>query len=179
MDHGIVRCDAIISDLLDYSGNRPLDPRPTELDPWLAALLDEYELPPNVVLERRLNSGAVVSLGQERFRRCMLNLLNNASEAMEGCDGRLTVATSVEGSQVAVRVTDTGCGIPPDMLEEIFEPLYSTKSFGVGLGLPIIRQVVDRHGGTIEVQSQGGRGTTFTVWLPVAAPSPDEIKHGQ
>ena len=179
MERGIVRCDAIVSDLLDYSGNRPIDPRPTELDPWLAALLDEYELPSNVVLERQLNSAAVVALGQERFRRCMLNLLNNACQAIEGPEGRVTVATSVENSRVSIRVADTGCGIAADMLEKIFEPLYSTKSFGVGLGLPIIRQIVDRHGGTVEVQSQVGRGTTFTVWLPAAAPSQAEKNDGQ
>ena len=179
MERGIVRCDAIISDLFDYSGDRPVDLCPTELDPWLAALLDEYELPPNVVLQRELHSGAVVSLGADRFRRCLLNLLDNACQAMEGPDGRLTVATSVEGSRAAVRVADTGCGISPGMLEKIFEPLYSSKSLGVGLGLPIVRQIVNLHGGTVEVQSQVGRGTAFTVWLPTAAASQEEKKDGQ
>jgi signal transduction histidine kinase len=57
------------------------------------------------------------------------------------------------------------------VLERIFEPLYSTKTFGVGLGLPIIQQIVERHGGSVEVQSQPGQGTTFTLWLPTEAPA--------
>ncbi len=68
-------------------------------------------------------------------------------------------------------MTDTGCGIAAAELEKIFEPLYSTKSFGVGLGLPVIKQIVAGHGGSVEVQSQPGRGTTFTLWLP-AEPHP-------
>ncbi len=171
IERSITRCENIIGDLLDFSHPRTMQRQPIEIDPWLASLLDEYELPGHVELCRRLAAAATVSLDQEHFRRCVLNLLNNACQAMPDSTGRLTVATGVEDGRVAVRVTDTGCGIAGEELEKIFEPLYSTKSFGVGLGLPVIKQIVAGHGGSVEVQSQPGRGTTFTLWLP-AEPHP-------
>ena len=173
IERSITRCENIIGDLLDFSHPRTMQRQPIEIDPWLASLLDEYELPGHVELCRRLAAAATVSLDQEHFRRCVLNLLNNACQAMPDSTGRLTVATGVEDGRVAVRVTDTGCGIAAEELERIFEPLYSTKSFGVGLGLPVIKQIVAGHGGSVEVQSQPGRGTTFTLWLP-AEPHPGD-----
>jgi signal transduction histidine kinase len=167
IEESITRCEAIIGDLLAFNRNRPMERQPTELDPWLASLLDEYEPPPHVVLQRQLAAAATLSLDRERFRRCMLNVLNNACQAMEGPAGRLTVASNVESGRIAIRVSDTGCGIPADQLEKVFEPLFSTKSFGVGLGLPIITQIMAGHGGSVEVQSQSGQGTTFTLWLPI------------
>ena len=62
---------------------------------------------------------------------------------------------------------DTGQGIPPDRLERIFEPLYSTKGFGVGLGLPIVKQIMEMHGGGIDIESKPGEGTRTTLWLPL------------
>ena len=70
------------------------------------------------------------------------------------------------GPHVRLSIIDTGPGIPPDVLPRIFEPLFTTKSFGVGLGLPTVRQIVEQHGGTIDVASAGEGGTTVTVWLP-------------
>jgi signal transduction histidine kinase len=168
------RCDRIITDLLDYSRVRPLRPQDTDVDAWLAALLDEQEDRPQVELIRQLSAGVSVPLDRERFRRCIVNLLTNACQAMEPGGGQLTVATGCQDGRVLVHVCDTGCGIPPDQLEKVFEPLYSTKSFGVGLGLTIVRQVVQQHQGGMTVASEPGRGTTFTVWLPLHAPTPDD-----
>ena len=167
IERSIARCENIISDLLDFSRDRPMQQQPTEIDPWLASLLDEYELPSHVVLCRELAAAATVPLDRERFRRCMINVLNNACQAMDSGGGRMTVASGVENGYVAIRVADTGCGIPADQLDKIFEPLYSTKSFGIGLGLPIIKQIINGHKGSVEVQSQAGQGTTFTVRLPL------------
>ena len=179
IERSIARCENIINDLLDFSRERPMQQQPTEIDPWLASLLDEYELPAHVVLCRQLAAAASVALDRERFRRCLLNVLNNACQAMDSGGGRMTVASGVEDGQVAIRVTDTGCGIPADQLDKIFEPLYSTKSFGIGLGLPIIKQIVGGHKGSVDVQSQPGRGTTFTLRLPLDSAPAKEHNHEQ
>jgi signal transduction histidine kinase len=177
IDRSITRCDGIISDLLDYSSNQPVQTKPTEIDPWLASTLDEYETPPQIELCRNLAAGVTIPLDPDRFHRCMLNLLSNACESIESGKGRVTVASCVEDGHVAIRVADTGCGIPADQIHKIFEPLYSTKSFGVGLGVPIIKQIVDRHNGSIEVESQPGRGTTFVVRLPLDLHQEKESSH--
>ncbi len=76
------------------------------------------------------------------------------------------------GPHVRIAVADTGPGIPPDVVPKIFEPLFTTKSFGTGLGLPTVRKVVEQHGGTIDVASVPDQGSTFTIWLPrQAAPA--------
>ena len=66
-----------------------------------------------------------------------------------------------------IRVADAGPGIPDDVLEKIFEPLFSTKGFGVGLGLPIVKNIMEQHGGSIDIRTEADKGTTVTLWLPV------------
>jgi signal transduction histidine kinase len=103
-----------------------------------------------------------------QLRAVFLNLLRNSREAMPG-GGTVRVRTSwAEGAAVA-EVSDTGGGIPPDDLTRIFEPFYSTKQRGTGLGLAFTQQVVKEHGGAIRCESEVGRGTTFTVVLPTEA----------
>ncbi|MGD8519287.1 MAG: ATP-binding protein, partial [Anaerolineae bacterium] len=109
-----------------------------------------------------------VPLVLDRMQQVCLNLVLNAVEAMPR-GGHLRVSTSVTGQPQGVRIrfADTGVGIAPDTLPQIFEPFHSTRREGLGLGLYISKKVIDDHGGQIEVESQVGEGTTFTVWLPV------------
>jgi signal transduction histidine kinase len=100
-----------------------------------------------------------------QLRAVLLNLLRNSREAMPS-GGRVTVRTRREGEAVLAEVADTGGGIPPGDLTRIFEPFYSTKERGTGLGLAFALQVVREHGGTIRCDSAAGRGTTFTIRLP-------------
>ena len=94
-------------------------------------------------------------------------LIRNAVEAMTD-GGVLTVSTLLNGEFVAIAVSDTGSGIAKNQLNEIWDPLFSTKNRGVGLGLPISQKIVSQHGGRIEVQSEPGEGTTFQVFLPIS-----------
>lgn len=113
----------------------------------------------------------------QQLQQVILNLANNAIQAMGAArrEGTLHVATGLTPDRSAIRITvsDDGPGIPPDVLPRIFEPLFTTKppGEGTGLGLAIVQAIVVEHGGGIAVESECGRGTTFTVTLPVSAPA--------
>jgi PAS domain S-box-containing protein len=104
----------------------------------------------------------------DRMNQAFLNLLLNALDAMPD-GGRLRIGTDRTGDSAWVRATfaDTGCGIASEVIPHLFDPFYTTKAEGLGLGLYITRNIVEEYGGHIEVESKAGEGTTFTVWLPV------------
>jgi signal transduction histidine kinase len=106
-----------------------------------------------------------------------LNLITNAAQAMEGGQGTITLTTRADGDGVAVEVVDTGKGIPAEVMPRIFDPFFSTKEIGkgTGLGLSISYKIVEQHGGRIDVESQVGAGTKFTVWLPLKPPAEAEL----
>jgi signal transduction histidine kinase len=108
-----------------------------------------------------------VPLDAELFRQHVLyNLMRNAQLAMPPEGGELHLVTRAEPDRAIVEITDTGCGIPPNDLDRIFTPFYSTRPGGTGLGLPLARRVVEAHGGSISVESEPGMGSRFTVALP-------------
>jgi len=91
----------------------------------------------------------------------------------------LTVSSHVVGSRLGIQVSDTGPGIPADVMDKIFEPLFNTKRFGVGLGLPVVKGIMQQHGGGVEIESKIGQGTTVTLWLPIPIQVPvDETTGG-
>jgi signal transduction histidine kinase len=107
-------------------------------------------------------------LNKEMFSQALLNLMLNAVQAMpEG--GELTLQSAIENSHVCLNLIDTGAGIAAEVLPKIFRPFFSTKAKagGSGLGLPTTKKIIEAHGGTIEVQSEVGKGTKFTIRLPV------------
>ena len=172
MERGIARCDRIITDLLDYTRIREMKRAPVTIEPWLAEVLEEQKLPEGVALVRRFGApGTRVSGDIERLRRVVINLVENAVQAMPEAAGharQVTVATRLADGRFEMAVEDTGAGIAPDVLPKVFEPLFSTKSFGTGLGLATVKQIIEEHGGTIRVDSRPGSGTTVTVELPAA-----------
>jgi two-component system, sporulation sensor kinase E len=108
----------------------------------------------------------VLKLDVRYIKQALLNLIKNAMAAMSG-GGRLGIETARNGDEVEVRVSDTGTGIPAEIMEKIFEPYFTTKPFGTGLGLTIVFKIVKEHFGDIAVASREGEGTTFTITLPV------------
>ncbi|HBD10427.1 MAG TPA: hypothetical protein DCZ69_19425, partial [Syntrophobacteraceae bacterium] len=93
---------------------------------------------------------------------------DTVAEAANSRPDRLKVESRVVRGRYQVRVFDTGPGIHPDELEKVFQPLYSTKGFGVGLGLAIVKQIMELHHGGVEIESQPGKGTVVTLWLPTS-----------
>jgi len=110
----------------------------------------------------------LVQCNPSQLNQVFLNLINNAAQAIPG-SGRVTVRSSIDGERIRIDVTDTGTGIPPDVLPHIFDTYYTTKPAGegTGLGLPIVKNIVTEHGGEVKVSTQPGAGTTFTVYLPI------------
>ncbi len=108
----------------------------------------------------------------DQLKQVFLNLSLNACEAMQAEGGTLTVSltTTADGRQAGVTFRDTGPGIDPQALPDLFEPFFTTKETGMGLGLAICYDIVQKHSGRIEVESQPGQGAAFTVWLPLASP---------
>ena len=107
-----------------------------------------------------------VPLDERQIRQVILNVIQNSIHAMED-GGTLTIRTRLEGDQVVVEITDTGCGIPEEILPLIFKEFFTTKNKGTGLGLHVSYQIVKNHGGKIEVESQVNQGTTVRIRLPL------------
>ena len=178
LERSIDRCDRIVDELLDFTRTGDLDLAPIELDAWLHGVLDELAAPAGVEIRRELGlTGLEVMVDADRLRRAVINVYDNACQAMLGeepgsppAGATLTAATRRAGERIELVFTDTGPGVPAELAERIFEPLFSTKGFGVGLGLPTVRQVLTQHGGEVELgPGEGGRGARVVLWLPGAA----------
>lgn len=112
-----------------------------------------------------------VEFDSAQLRQAVLNILSNAQQVVPP-GGEIAVQTRVSaGGEIRISIRDSGPGMPPDVLENIFQPFYSHREGGTGLGLPIARRVVEAHGGRIEVESEPGRGTTFHIYLPRSLPA--------
>jgi signal transduction histidine kinase len=144
-------------------------------------------LPTAVSVKRELSGGCTVAVDRDRFRQVLINLLDNAAQAMtdpgwtppEGRERTITVRTEAAGPHCRLSVIDTGPGIPEQARAKIFEPLFTTKNFGVGLGLPTVQKIVEAHGGTIDVERTGPEGTAFVVWLPRQQAGQEAIAESQ
>jgi signal transduction histidine kinase len=109
-----------------------------------------------------------VPLDWDHLHAAIANLLRNAKDATPA-GGEIMLSSARDGAFLILRVTDTGSGIPAELQPRVFEPYFSTKKSGTGLGLPMVRRVAEEHGGSLSMQSEVGKGTQFTLRLP--APS--------
>jgi PAS domain S-box-containing protein len=166
----ISRMDYIITQFLQAI-------RPAPLQPKLASLNDVVEETLVLLRPELDNRGLVVKFKPARrltatpidsmqMQQVLVNLIKNAMQAMSR-GGALTLETGGNLDGVWVSVADTGGGIPQEQIARIFEPFYTTKKKGTGLGLMIVQRIIRAHGGKIEVESRVGQGTTFRIWLPL------------
>lgn len=159
--------ERIISSLLDFARPRAPTRQKVDINDLIQETLARITVPVNVRVTCTLAEELPFALVDSyQLKQVFGNLLRNSLQAMpEG--GRLIVKSeSVAPEGVAIKITDTGVGISGEDLERIYEPLFTSKAKGIGLGLAVVRTLVERHGGTIEVQSEVGKGSTFTVKLP-------------
>ncbi len=128
-------------------------------------------IPNRVQVVEEYGDVPLVECNPSQLNQVFLNLINNAAQAIPG-DGKVTVRSVQDGDRVRIDVTDTGTGIAPEVQPRIFETYYTTKPAGegTGLGLPIVKSIVEEHGGEVTFKTQAGQGTTFSVYLPVVLP---------
>jgi signal transduction histidine kinase len=181
MERSIERCERMSSDLLEYTSARELQPTSFGFDQWLGEVLARQRVSGPVKLSIELRAGnAVASFDPDRIRRVVIDLVENACQALSELpsyyERRVVVRTGIAPGMVVLTVADTGPGIAPENLERIFDPLFSTKSFGTGLGLPIVKQIVDQHGGTIRIDSELAHGTRVRISLPLSADAIPELR---
>jgi PAS domain S-box-containing protein len=162
----------IVRNLLDFACQTKPQRLPADVNQVLCqtlVLIRQYLEKSGVAIEEDYSPGVgVLTLDSGQMKQVFLNLITNAAQAMPK-GGKLRLRTACVGSEVAISVSDTGQGIPPEIRERIFEPFFTTKatSEGTGLGLSVSLGIVQGHGGRITVESQVGQGSTFTVWLPI------------
>ena len=169
------RARDIVRDLLHFSRQRDFMPAPTELNVVLEQTVSmvrrQGALNGVDVVEQYSPTLPVIELDVSRIKQVVLNIINNAIFAMKN-GGMLTIRTWADADTVHVQFTDTGTGIAPEHIGRIFDPFFTTKPevSGTGLGLSVSLGIVQSHGGTIEVSSTVGEGSTFTIKLPVRPP---------
>ncbi len=169
MQGEVRRLNAIVEQFIALARPLPLTPGPVALDDVLrelAALVEGQARTAGVTVRLALPPTLPPLVAdRDRLKQVLLNLVVNALQAMSA-GGTLTLRAEAGRDHVAVAVTDSGPGIPAEALTRIFDPYFTTKAGGLGLGLTIARRIVEAHGGSLEAESQPGRGTTFHVRLP-------------
>jgi signal transduction histidine kinase len=165
-----------LDDFLRYAGKIALSPKPADVYDLLEELVDFFS--PQAQLQRvqlrvaRPAGPIVVSLDERLIKQAVLNLMINALQAMPEQGGEIILSARRQEDRVVIDVTDTGKGIPAEALARIFDAYYSTKKGGTGLGLAIARRVAEEHGGKVAVRSEVGKGSVFSIALPLFTPSP-------
>jgi len=162
----ITRANRIITSVVDFAQGRLSRPRPCRLADILSRATTHAELPRTVEVESRVPEDLPpVNVDPEQMEPVFLNIINNAHQAMPD-GGRIGIVASRSNGVVRVAVSDSGSGIAPEHMARLFEPLFSTKVFGVGLGLAICKAFTEANRGTVSVETEVGKGTTVTVVLP-------------
>ena len=160
----------IITDLLGFSRVGKPSVTPTPVKRVIEDALARVSIPENVALKENLGPDSKeVAVDAGQIQQVLDNVITNAVQAMpEG--GKLTISTRERKDFLELDVTDTGSGMSDENKGKIFDPLFTTRAKGIGLGLAVSKSIIDRHGGQIEARSAVGKGTTFTIRLPLETP---------
>jgi two-component system sporulation sensor kinase A len=166
IEEDIQRSDKIIIDLLEYSRELHLDLVQTDVRSIIKSALKSVKTPRTIHVADSTKSQPAMRLDVEKMRRVFANIMQNAFDAMpEG--GILRITSTKSGDSVHITFRDTGEGMTEETLAKIWTPLFTTKAKGMGFGLAITKRLVEEHGGSISVESKLGKGTKFTVTLPI------------
>ncbi|MDI6743192.1 MAG: ATP-binding protein, partial [Smithella sp.] len=168
----IRRLNGIIEEFLNFSKSRRLELNHfplTEVLQKIVNLIREEASSRGIRIETAWHySPAVISMDVNKLQQAFINLIKNAMESITAPQGKIHISLDKEGkNHLAVKISDTGCGMTADEIEKIFSPEYTTKEKGVGLGIPLAFEIIRGHGGDIRVISKKDRGTTFEVVLPL------------
>ena len=173
IESSISQASSIINEILTYSRSRELKPQVTTLNHFMNETLANFEFPPQVKVVRLFGEpDPVVNIDLEEMRQSVRNILSNAVDVLPRGGGIYVTTKVVEESWARVDIRDTGPGIPPDVLDHIFSPFFSTKAVGTGLGLAVVKKVIERHEGRVEVFTEPGKGSQFRLLIPLLKGAP-------
>jgi signal transduction histidine kinase len=169
--HQIALAEKIVGDLLDFARLKKPQFQAVEVPTLIAEQIERLGALPNVTVEIERPDDVLppIHVDPVHIGQIMLNLLTNAQQAMEAKGGTIRVRMRVDGPSVVIDVADTGPGISNELLEKIFEPLFTTKARGIGLGLAVSRSLAEANGGQLTVASTLGKGATFSLALPAGS----------
>ena len=175
----IQQANGIINEILGFARSKELNQRNQFLNPFMEDLLSSYPFAPNIKVIKELAAGnPVVNIDSDEMKQALRNLIGNGVEVMPN-GGAIKIVAETMRDSVRIDISDSGPGIPKDVIDKIFTPFFTTKARGTGLGLAVVRKVMDRHKGRVEVMSEVGKGTVFKLYLPlgsaVAAPKRDSL----
>ena len=171
LDDQVYYMDKIVSDLQDYA--RPVDAELAEtnlenlIEKTVSSLLFPKDVEVSIALQDELSN---VMVNPFLLKRVLTNLVTNAIQAMP-TGGEMTIAASQTLDSVTISINDSGVGIPKENLAKLFKPFFTTKAKGQGLGLAVCKRLIEAQGGTISVDSEEGKGSTFTVKVPTTRPA--------
>lgn len=166
IESAIDHSNRIINDLLDYSGEIRLELTKTTPKSLVEEALSQLVVPTNIEIRDQTSREPSMEVDEEKIQRVFINIIKNAIDAMPD-GGILTVECQNAGNDVVFCIRDTGPGMSEDTLQRIFTPLFTTKAKGMGLGLAICRRIIEAHRGKITVDSVVGKGSVFTLSLPL------------
>lgn len=169
IENAIEHSNKIITDLLDYSKEIHLELVVTSLRKIVEESCLLFNFPDNIHVLNLIEDEIEIEVDEEKIKRAILNLMRNSVDAMEPNGGKLSINGWIIKNNLRLSITDTGAGIPEEIIEKIWNPLFTTKAKGMGFGLPICKRVVEAHNGSISVVSKVGEGSTFTVTLPITS----------
>jgi PAS domain S-box-containing protein len=175
IDKCVGHSNKIINDLLDYSREIRLDREKITIDDLVSEALSMVRIPEKVSVVKNFEKKAELVVDLDKLERVFVNLIKNAIDAMPD-GGTIIIASKEANDHLELAFTDSGVGIPDDVMPKLFSPLFTTKAQGMGFGLAICKRVVDAHGGSINCQTVKGKGTTFTVTLPLDSKRELEVK---
>ncbi|MHA1382783.1 MAG: ATP-binding protein [Candidatus Helarchaeota archaeon] len=167
LEKEVKKSNKIISDLLDFSRIKKPIFESRNINFLIKESLSNIKIPDEIELKLKLDSDIPrILLDSIGVQQIFQNLILNAIQAMPN-GGSLNITSKIEGNKIILIFEDTGVGIPKENFKRIFEPLFSTKAKGIGLGLPIVKELIEMHNGNIEFESEVGVGTKFIVKLPI------------
>lgn len=160
-------CVQTMNNVLDFAKPKKINLATIDLKDLIKDSLDFLDIPSNITVKTNYQKDiSDIEVDPLQMKQVFVNLIKNAIDAMPQ-GGDLTITAHQKNDKLTVEFKDTGEGIPPDNLPKIFDPLFSTSSYGTGLGLPVSQQIIEAHGGHIEVESETGKGSAFTIKLPL------------
>ena len=165
---GTRNLDRVVTELLEYTRPVELRLRSTSCADLIEAAIGYLELGSrSITITNSVGPDVLALADPDKLRQVVLNILLNAVQSIEE-SGRIDISTDVDKDTVTVKVADTGCGMSPECLEQVFSPFFTTKEKGTGLGLAVAAKIVEGHGGRLKAVSELGKGTTLHVSLPRA-----------